>query len=85
MPHQSQKPVWWKVILGLVLVYVEIHSHVSPAPNFLRATNQAQQTGMDIMMVAIIVVGCWLVYSGAKPLWRKTMSGSTDFSLCAVW
>jgi len=71
MVNESQKPVWWKVILGLVLIFVEIHSHFYPAPNLLKADNPAQQTGMNIAMVLIIAAGCWLVYSGAKPVWRK--------------
>jgi hypothetical protein len=71
MLTQSQKPVWWKIILGLVVVYIEIHNWVSPAPNLLKASNPAQQVGMDIAMVAIIAVGCWLIYSGAKPALRK--------------
>jgi hypothetical protein len=72
MLHQSQKPVWWKVILGLVLILVEINNHTHPAPNLLKANNLGEQAGMNVAMVAIIAVGCWLVYSGAKPLWRKT-------------
>ena len=72
MTNQSQKPVWWKVILGLLLIYVQIHSHFYPAPNLLKADNPAQQTGMNIVMGLIIAVGCWLVYSGTKPVWRNT-------------
>lgn len=72
MSMQSPKPIWWKVILGLVLVYTEIHNHASPAPNLLRADNAAEQVGMNVAMIVIILVGCWLIYSGVRPLWRKT-------------
>lgn len=72
MPAQTQKPVWWKVILGLLLILVEINSRIHPAPNLLKASNPGEQVGMNATMLAIIAVGCWLVYSGVKPLWRKT-------------
>lgn len=69
---QSPRPVWWKVILGLVLIIVEIHSHVSPAANLLKASNHTQQVGMDVTALLIVLLGCWLVYSGTKPVWRKS-------------
>ena len=72
MPDQLRRPIWWRVILGLVLVFGEVHGHVIPARNLLKASNDAQQFGMNIAAVVIILVGCWLVYSGGKPLWRKT-------------
>ena len=73
MLPQTQKPVWWKVILGLVLIFVEINNRIHPSSNLLKADNVGQQVGMDVAMFAIIAVGCWLVYSGAKPVWRKTL------------
>ena len=72
MPYQSQKPVWWKIITGLVLILVEIKNHVDPASNVFKANNPGEQVGMYIAMVVLIAVGCWLVYSGVKPFWRKT-------------
>jgi uncharacterized membrane protein YecN with MAPEG domain len=72
MFSQTQKPVWWKVMVGLLLIFVEIDSRIHPAPNLLKADNPGEQIGMDATMVAIVAVGCWLVYSGARPLWRKT-------------
>jgi hypothetical protein len=72
MLPENQKPAWWKVVFGLLLIVVEINSRIRPAPNLLKASNSGEQVGMNAAMFAIIVVGCWLVYSGAKPLWRKT-------------
>ena len=72
MLHQPPKPVWWKVILGLVLIFVEINNHMHPASNLLKADNAGEQAGMNVAAVIIIAVGCWLVYSGAKQVWRKT-------------
>lgn len=72
MSIPSAKPVWWKVILGAVLVLNEINSRVNPAPNMLKADNAAQQFGMNVTEVVIALIGCWLIYSGTKPLWNKT-------------
>jgi hypothetical protein len=69
---QNQKPVWWKVIVGLLLIFVEINNHINPAPNLLKANSPSEQVGMNVVMLALIALGCWLVYSGSKPLWRKT-------------
>jgi hypothetical protein len=69
---QNQKPVWWKVIVGSLLIFVEINNHINPAPNLLKANGPSEQVGMNVVMLALIALGCWLVYSGAKPLWRKT-------------
>ena len=72
MPLQNQKPVWWKVVLGFSPIFVEINSRIHPAPNLLKASSPGEQVGMNATMLAIIAVGCWLVDSGTKPLWRKT-------------
>ncbi|MFZ0819535.1 MAG: hypothetical protein WAM91_05665 [Candidatus Acidiferrales bacterium] len=71
MPPQSQKPAWWKVILGLALILVEFNNHFNPAPNLLNANNMGEQVGMNFVMIGVIILGLWLVYSGAKPIWRK--------------
>jgi len=46
-------------------------NHIDPAPNLLKANNPGEQAAMNGTMVALIVLGCWLVYSGVKSLWRK--------------
>ncbi len=73
MPGESQKPVWWKILVGLVLLYVEIKNHFSQAPNLMKARDPAEQLGMNIAMGFFIALGCWLLYSGIKPVWRKTL------------
>ena len=72
MPTQSQQPVWWKVIVGMLLILVEVKNHVFPSANLLKANNEGEQLGMYFVMVVLIGLGCWLVYSGIKPIWRKT-------------
>jgi hypothetical protein len=72
MPTQPQEPVWWKVIVGALLILVEVKNHAFPPANLLKANNEEEQLGMYIAMVVLIGLGCWLVYSGIKPIWRKT-------------
>jgi hypothetical protein len=72
MSDQLPKPVWWKVILGLVIIYVAVDSYINPAPNMLRANNQSEEFGMFVGAIVTVTLGIWLVYSGAKPFWRKT-------------
>jgi hypothetical protein len=71
MLTQPPKPIWWRVIVGLLLIFIEIKSRIDPAPNLLKASNSGEQAAMNGTMVALIILGCWLVYSGVKPLWRK--------------
>ena len=72
MQDQSRKPIWWKAILGFVLILAELNNIFHPAPNLLKADDAAQQAGMDFAMIAIIGAGIWLLYSAFKPTWRKT-------------
>lgn len=72
MPTQPQQPVWWKVIVGALLILVEVKNHAFPSANLLKANNEGEQLGMYIAMAVLIGLGCWLVYSGIKPIWRKT-------------
>jgi hypothetical protein len=71
MQPQTEKPIWWRIVVGSLLVIIEVKNHIAPAPNLLIASNVGQQAAMYGVMVAIIVLGCWLIYSGAKPVWRK--------------
>ena len=57
--------------MGILLILVEVKNHVRPSANLLKANNQGEETGMYLTMVALILLGCWLVYSGVKPVWRK--------------
>ena len=71
MQPQAEKPIWWRIVVGSLLVIIEVKNHIAPAPNLLKASNEGEQVGMYVGMVAIIVLGCWLIYSGTKPVWRK--------------
>jgi len=71
MQPQTEKPIWWRIVVGSLLVIIEVKNRIAPAPNLLKASNEGQQGAMYGVMVAVIVLGCWLIYSGAKPVWRK--------------
>jgi hypothetical protein len=72
MPTPLRRSLWRKVIAGLRLILIEVKNHIHPAGNLSNADNQAEQIGMNTTMVALILTGCWLVYGGIKPMWRKT-------------
>ncbi len=71
MLTQPQKPIWWRVVVGMILIFIEVKNYIHPAPNLLKANNPGELAAMNGTMVALIVLGCWLVYSGVKPVWRK--------------
>jgi hypothetical protein len=45
MPDQLAKPVWWRTILGFLLIFIEVHSRIHPAPNLLKAIIPANKAG----------------------------------------
>ena len=64
-PGKTQKPTWWKVILGGLLVLAEIGSIFGRAQPLTRNPNEV--AGM-MEKVALIFVGAWLIHAGTKPL-----------------
>jgi hypothetical protein len=71
MPLQPSKLVWWKIILGLFLVYVQINNLLTMS-NLFKANSVATRLGEVVAWVAILMLGCWLVYAGIEPMRRKT-------------
>jgi hypothetical protein len=65
---KTQKPTWWKVILGGLLVLAEIGSIFGRAQSLTGNPNEV--AGM-IEKVALILVGAWLIHAGMKPLQAK--------------
>ena len=55
MPTQPQEPVWWKVIVGALLILVEVKNHAFPSANLLKANNEGEQLGMYTAMALLIV------------------------------
>jgi hypothetical protein len=74
MQPTPPKVVLWKISLGLFLIYKQIHSVVSPSPgSFIPNGTPAQSLGYNSARLGVLVLALWLVYSGAKPLWRKSL------------
>lgn len=71
MPIPSERPTWWRVSVGALVLVVEVYNLVSSAPNLLKGDNVSERQGMFIAAVIIIFLGCWLVLTGLKPLWNK--------------
>jgi hypothetical protein len=65
------KFVWWKIILGLVLIGIRFYMHYGLALGPLKTGNTGQQFGMGIAEGAITVIGCCLIYVGVKPNWNE--------------
>jgi hypothetical protein len=65
--RSQKKPRYWRIVVGLLLIVVEAKNHIAPDPNLLKADNPSQQLGMNIAAVLIVVLGCWLIYSGFRP------------------
>ena len=69
---KAHKPVVWKILVGLLLLYSNAMNIFSPAPNLFQAESPMEQTGMNIAYFAMIGLGCWLLYSGLRP--RRKLS-----------
>ena len=63
------KVVKWKVVVGLLLIFVGLNNLVSRPRGPFQASNLDQQQGMEAMAIVLAVVGVWLVYSGTKLEW----------------
>jgi len=68
---KAQKPVIWRVLLGVLLIYINAKNYLAPAPNLLKASNSTEQVGMNLGYFAMIGVGCWLIYTGTRPVWKR--------------
>jgi len=60
--------VKWKVVAGLLLVFVNLNNLLNRPRQAFQAGNPDQQQGMEAMAIALVVIGVLLVYSGTKPL-----------------
>jgi hypothetical protein len=62
----SQKFIWWKVVLGFVLIYVEIKQLLLPGARALQPDNATQAASMLFVECMLLLLGLWLVFSGLK-------------------
>jgi len=71
LPTQLQRPVWWRIIVGALLIFVEVKNNIHPAANLLKASTPGEQLVMNFAMATLIAIGCWLVFTGIAPFFRK--------------
>ena len=65
----TQKPIWWRAILGSLLVLAEIGSIFGGGQ--LLTGNRGEVAGMMAEKIALILVGAWFIHTGTKPLRAK--------------
>ena len=58
--------VWWKIIIGAVLIYIESKELLSPGTRALQPDNPTQATSMLIVEWALLLLGVWLAFFGIK-------------------
>jgi hypothetical protein len=85
MALDPKKFVWWKIILGLVLICIRFYMHYSPPLDPSKAENTGQQIGMGVAEGVLWVIGCALVYVGVKPNWNEWTSKLPVANLSARW
>ncbi len=60
-------PVWWKIIVGTLLVYINVKHLIFPGTRAFQPSNPTQATTMLIVAWALLLLGAWLVFSGVRP------------------
>lgn len=54
---------WWRLLVGLLLVYLNGKFLLYPQTRTLQPSNAGEATGMLVTDVALIAVGVWLLAS----------------------
>src|SRR5262249_58948781 len=65
---------WWKILLGVLLIAVELKNQIAPSPDLLKADNEAQQAGMWVAAVVIYGVGLGLIVAGVRAKYNPIAS-----------
>jgi hypothetical protein len=80
---QETRIGWGRLLLGIVLIYVQIRDHFVPAPNALRPDNAGEAAGMQAMRVVFWIVGAALIFAAffKKPPQPKTLPDRVDPSV----
>jgi hypothetical protein len=62
----NKGPVWWKIIIGFLLVSVEAKQLLSPGTRALQPSNGTQAVSMLFVECALMLLGLWLIFSGIR-------------------
>jgi hypothetical protein len=60
----TKGPVWWKIVLGALLVYIETKQLLYPGTRSLQPSNHTQAASMLFVECALMLLGAWLIFSG---------------------
>lgn len=66
-----EKPIWWRIVLGSLLIYLETKQLLFPGARALQPSNSTQATTMLVVEGTLLLVGLWLVISGIKAKDKK--------------
>lgn len=61
MNRMKRELSWWRLLLGLLLVYINGKFLLFPQTRTLQPANAGEATGMLIVDLALIAVGVWLL------------------------
>ena len=73
MPSVIRTFTWWKIILGVVLIYINANQLLHPEKRTFQPSTAGEANAMLGMEVILIVVGAWLMYSGTRTGTRKPL------------
>jgi hypothetical protein len=63
--------VWWKIVLGAVLILVETKQLFNPGSRALQPSNATQATSMLTVECAVLLLGAWLIFSGLRAKYKS--------------
>lgn len=58
----ATKVGWGRLLLGVVLVYIQVRDHFVPNPNALQPENVDQAFGMQVMSAIFLIIGAALIF-----------------------
>jgi len=58
--------VWWKIIIGFLLVFVEAKQLLFPGTRALQPSNGTQAASMLFVECALMPLGLWLIFAGIR-------------------
>jgi hypothetical protein len=59
---------WGRLLLGIVIIYVQIKQHFVPNPNALQPDNESQAAGMRVAGAIIFLAGVALIFAA---FWKR--------------
>jgi uncharacterized membrane protein HdeD (DUF308 family) len=61
MNRMKRELSWWRLLLGLLLIYINVKFLFFPQTRALQPANSDEATGMFIVDIVLIAVGVWLL------------------------